>query len=268
VTENGTERRRNVGRTVAVVSVAFLALVALQLWWQRTEREGSERPPEVTVAPTEIEGENQRVEIGMGEPGTQQERERVRRRELKRALDVLASSEDVRERRSAALRVRYIVDRSAEPVLLRGLKDPDGLVAQRCADALVALWQRSESPRASVFFQEALKAYQGGDHERAKELFETCARLDPSIADLYRLRAEIELEAGHPEEARRQCARALRLKPQHFLALCVMARCLMQLRDGEGALQNVESALNVYPGFEEARKLRDEILSLQKAGEL
>ncbi len=262
------ENERNIGRTAALVVVAFLALAALQLWWNRSEKNGTADERDMRVAPTQIEAEDQHLEIGAGKPGSQWERPEVRRREMQRLLSLLSNAPGDSERRSAALRLRYLADESAGPALVRLLNDKDGVVAQRCAETLVRLWQRSDSPRVNQFFRQGLEAYEAGDYEKALELFDACASLDADIPDLYRLRAEIFLEMDRTGEALKECRRALRHNEDNFLAHCALAKCYRDMRDGEAALESVNRALSIYPGFEAARQLRKEILSLQRAGEL
>ena len=261
------ESERHMGLTVTLVVTAFLVLIALLLWWQRSEAE-SAPALEVRMAPTQIEGEQGRLQIGDSKPGSEDERERVRREELRRALDVLSREADSAARRSAALRLRYLADRSAEPVLVRLLNDSDEVVAQRCADALVELWQQSASPRVNQFLRQALAAYEATDYQMALDLLNACVELDPNVPDLYRLRAEVQLELSRPREALQDCQRALGLKPSHFLAHYVQARCHMKLGDGQAALASVHAALRIYDSFPKAKLLKEEILSGQKAGEL
>jgi len=263
-----TGPQRSYGRTVALVIIAFLILAGLQIWWQRAEQDDRPGVGEVTVPRTQIASEDRQLEIGSDTPGSEVEREQVRREGVRRALTTLRRSAHPSERRSAALRLSYLADSSAEGALVMFLRDSDEVVSQRCADALLGLWQRSDSPRVNQFFQQGLAAYNAGDYEQARELFDTCVRLDPSVPDVYRLRAEILLAMDRPADAARECRSALRLKQEHFLAHCVLAECHLRLRDGQAALESVETALSIYGGLERARQLKEEILSLQKAGEL
>ena len=261
------EAEQSSGKPMALVVLVFLALAALILWWLRVEEDG-ERAGEIVMGSAEIEGEPTDLQLEAGRGPVAADRARSRREEMQRLCRVLLAGADLSQRRSAALRLQYLADDSAEEALRKGLLDEDGLVSRRCAKALESLWQQSDSASVNRLFQQGLAACEAGRYDEALERFEMCVQLDPDIADLYRLRAEILLETGRPEEAVRACREALRREQHHFLAHYVLARCHMDLRDGDAALDSVNRALEIYPDYPAALQLKVEILSLQKAGEL
>jgi len=265
--QSGMQSKRHLGLTVVLAVTAFLALIVVLVWWQHSEAE-SVPALEVTVTPTEIQGERGHLQIGDTKPGSEGERELVRRQELRRALDILSHDADAPRRRSAALRLRYLADSSAEARMVHLLNDPDEVVAQRCADALAELWQQSGSPRVNQFLRQGLAACEAGDYQMALDLLNACVELDPNVPDLYRLRAEIQLELGRPHEALQDCQQAVRLKADNFLAHCAMARCYLNLRDAQAALNSVNTALRIYGSFQKAKQLKEEILSRQSSGQL
>ena len=254
------------GKAVAFVIGVFLVLALLHLWWQGRESQVGAREGAMTVMPTRVGGEGGEVEIG-GESATPvAERDRIRREELKRLLHQLTSG-SVEEKRSAALHLQYLADSSAEPILLKMLKSEDTLVAQRCAKALLSLWQQSDSAAVNRLLSQGLAAYEAGRMDEALDRFDMSAVLDADVPDLYRLRAEILLERGEVAKAISDCRHALELKPGDFMAHYVEALCYKDLNDLNSAMKSVDRSLEVYPGFQKAYQLKVEIFSLLKAEE-
>ena len=247
---------------LALAVTGFIALGLLYGHWQRVEEKI--RPHEyglkMRVTPVEIKGENGQLQLASNSTAPAEEHERVRKQEMERQLDLLAHG-GAAEKRDAALRLQLMADPTAEPKLLQALNDPDPKVAQRCAKTLLTLWQATDSPTVNRILSQGIAAYEAARYDEALESFQICARLDPQIPDLYRLRAEILLEKRRLDDALEDCQKALMMKNTNFMALYTQARCYLEKRDGPAALE-------IYGTFQQAHQLKTMILSLQQAGEL
>ena len=262
------ESYRDPWRVTGLVVVAFLLVAILQLWWQQREANGAGGPAQPTASPAQIAGEERSLLVAPVDPDLAGEREELRRQEMRRQIGVLSASGDVSRRRSAALRLQFLADDSAQPALLRALNDGDEVVALRCAKALLILWRTSHSPSVNRLIRRGLAAHGAGDYDGALEDFAMCLRLDPALPDVRRLRAEILLAKEDLSGALSECEAVLRLNGGHFRAYYVQAECYRDMREGQAALDSVNSALSIYATFREAYDLKQEILSLQAAGEL
>ena len=250
-------------KIVGGVVLVFLVFLALHLWWESSAKERQASGDGVIARPAQVGGNGEKVEIG-SPAAAPAERSEAHRQEQKRLLGQLAQGQP-EERRAAALRLQYVADESAEPTLLKMLRDKDPLVAERCAGALVGLWQQSRSQSVNRLFGRGLAAYEAGRYDEALDDFKMSASLDPRVPDLYRLRAEILLEKGEPGKALNECQQAISLKLQNFMAHYVQARCYRETGDLKAAMESVDRALSIYGGFQKAYQLKVEILSLQKA---
>ena len=250
-----------------LIVAAFLALVAVHVLWKRAEDKQlpGGAADRVASAPVRIEGEKGEVQIGARSSAYTEERERLRTAELKRQIELLLTGDKKEDRRSAALRLVFIADRSATQALLKGLKDTDRRVASRCARALLNVWQQSESAAAFGLFRQGRWAYEEGNLEEAVAIFNEAAKLDARVPELYRLRGEIHLSNSNVGQALADGRRALKLEPSHFLGHCLVARCHLAQRNGKAALASVERALGIYPTFEDALQLRRQARALRKA---
>jgi tetratricopeptide (TPR) repeat protein len=253
-------------RAIAMVIVAFLFLAGVHLWWQTRDKKDRAESGEMVMDDAQVHSEDREIDLGGQSGGS--DRENARKREMQRLLKVLATGSDAGKRRSAALRLQYLADRSAEPELIELLRSDDQIVARRCAETLLGLWQESDSHSVNRLMKRGLSAYEDGEYEEAMARFEMCAELDPEIPDLHRLMAGIMLRQGRLDAAIRTCEKAISLEPHNFMAHYVLARCYRRTSRGDAALQQVDQALDIYPGYQPAGQLRVEILSLQKAGEL
>jgi len=251
------------GRAMLASIIAFLLLAAVLVWMHSVEQDG--QPDE------------ERVGAGSGEPGDEdpqsdsispEEKEREREVDRRRAVRQLRSGSEA-ERRGAALRLQFIADETVEPELLALLRNPqeDSIVAARCEKALLNLWRHSRSLSAGRVFEQALADYDAGHYEAALQGFDVCEKsLQPAIPELYRLRAEIHLAQGRVDTAIDDARRALELKEDSFVAHCLLAECCLEKGDAPAALESVYRALQIYPGFERAIRLKAKIKSPQQPG--
>jgi len=256
---------RITGKVIGFVVGAFLVLVALQIWWQRMEEKEKATDEEhaIKVARLRIEGRDNQVQVADEDSSTAKTRRILRSKELARQVALLGSA-DTTERRAAAFRLVFIANASVADVLVAGLKDPDGKVADRCAKALVRLWQRSDSAAVGELLERALRAHEADRDDEAMRALDRAAMLDAQVPDLYRLRAEIKLGRSQPVEALADCQKSIGMEQNHFLAYYLMARCYLAMGDREKALESVSEALRIYTHFEEAQHLKEKIVALRQ----
>lgn len=253
-------KKRNRLLVAGLVTVVFLVVVAVQILWQQAEEEaGSDlKGPEIELSSIKIQGEEGEVEIDADPADFSSRREQLRAREVKRQVELLSQG-DARERWVAAFRLAFIADETAEGALLKGLKDKDPKVTSACATALLKLWRQPKSPAVSRVLQRGLTAYELGNLEEALAIFDETEKLDPAVAELYRLRGEIHLSNSDADKAMVDARHAIKLKPQHFRAYQLLAQCYVKKRNTQKALENVEKALTIYPHSQEALRIKKDL---------
>jgi tetratricopeptide (TPR) repeat protein len=64
---------------------------------------------------------------------------------------------------------------------------------------------------------------------------------------------------GKIQEARKAAQEAIRLKPMNFHAHYQLALCHVESGSPDEAIPHLEKALRLYPWFDEAKKLLDDI---------
>ncbi|MFW6456725.1 MAG: tetratricopeptide repeat protein [Planctomycetota bacterium] len=257
-----TERIPGKAITVAVVLVVLLA--GVHLWWEEEEREENGAGGDMVIEETQLGVDGQQLRFETPDKSDN----KARSEEAQQLLQILASDAPIQKRRSAALRLQYLADRTAEKPLLKSLKSEDEVIARRCSETLLELWQRSESPSVNRLMKQGMAAFEDGKYQEAMRRYDMCRELDPEVSDLYRLRAEILLFWGKTDEALHSVQKALDIQPKNFMAHYVCAQAHLSQQEGDKALSQVKQALDIYPGFEMAQDLKDKIISLQKAGEL
>lgn len=265
------------GRTLVGIAIALgLTLAVVNIWWLQREEvpSGGHDDRDVSV----------RGAAGLDRPGVSVtpalspgEQEDARKADMGQLLRDLAAG-TTEQRRFAAMLLRYQADESAEPALLKALHDPDLKVAHRSSKALISLWQHSDSPAINRVFNQGLTAFEAGNYREALEVLDSFGAMEGAIPDLYRLRAEARLAlagTGRPEsESVRldvtldDCRMAIAAKDVNFMAHYTQARCYVLNKDGEAALESIDRALDIYPGFQQGYQLKMVIRSMQEAGEL
>lgn len=242
-------------KAIGGIVAAFLIFAIVHIWWQSTGKEEQTEEGQAVVTRSDVEGD-QTLEITG--PDTTDE-DAGRRREVERLVKVLKDSSDTQKRRSAALRLYYFADNQIEGLLLECITDEDRIVAQRCEKSLSKIWQSSTSPSASRFLEQALSAMHVGNYDKALSRLGLCEKLDPDIPDMYRLKALILLELDKRQEAQKAAQQAIKLKPMNFHAHYQLALCHVEGGSPEKAIPHLEKALRLYPWFDEAKKLLDNI---------
>ncbi|MFP4026698.1 MAG: tetratricopeptide repeat protein [Candidatus Brocadiia bacterium] len=235
-------------RGIVLAVITFLALAILTLWWQRSENSATDGG-DLTEGRGELNAKDEDISLSANGDDYSASEDTGRKKEMRRALQLLSSSNVAALRRSAALSLQWCADKSAEPGLLQSLHDEDEIVSRRCARALLNLWQSSRYSSIDPLFDRGVEATEAGHYQEAVDIFAKCAKLDPAIPDLYRLWAQALLERGKPREALAKCKKALEKESENFMAHYVLARCQAALGNQKEAREAVENALGIYPGL-------------------
>jgi DnaJ family protein C protein 7 len=117
--------------------------------------------------------------------------------------------------------------------------------------------------------EEGNKAYKAGRLEEAYSLYTEALRIDPrnkSInAKLFYNRAMVCSRLGRFDEAVTDCSIALQLDKNYRKALLQRAKCFMELRDFDKAVNDYESAFKTVKSPESKRLLEDAKLALERS---
>ncbi len=218
--------------------------------------ENKGKRPDVVVDPNII-GNEGALEFGMKYADDYSEPSE----ELSRLFSTLKSSQDSQERQSVAFRISYLANNDFENELTAFLSDEDVVVAQYCAEALIRLWQKSDSNRASRFFNLAMNAWQSGEFAKAEIRLQNMANLNPETPDMYRLLAAARQKQGKYQEAIQAAEKALKMQPNHFAAQLIIAQCYIELNDPEAAEKYLDKALELYPTYPEALEIKEKHFS-------
>jgi tetratricopeptide (TPR) repeat protein len=266
-------------RTVLFICAVFLLLVVVHLWWSAEVEEpppGEDAEPRLSRIQI-VEGD--RVVDLQAEPGVEERPDAV----LKASVGLLSGG-SINERRATAIQLFYMgsdaderariseaspeVRAAVREALLGGLKDADASVADACARALIEWWRITESDAADQHFREGLAAFHARQFETALAMFEDVEQLDGRApADLSRMKAEVYLRMEEPSRALAECTGAIQAEPRHFAAHYVRAAAHARAGNRQEAMRSLERALAIYPGFDEAARLRQQLAMQEEAGE-
>jgi len=258
------------------IAVVFLALVVVQLRWNAdVQRQASSAEQSPQVARFQISKDGHLVDVNtesLGAPTVSDD--------LIETSIGLLSKGSTNERRTTAVELSYMANAPAErerlvaisdelknrlrQALLNALRDPDAAVAGACSEALIGCWGMSASPAVTQYLRSGLLALGEGQYDTALQTFQSIEKSIEAIGracppDLYRMKAEVYLAKSLPEEALAEARRALQAEPKHFLALYIEARAYAQKSQDRKALEALDEALSIYPGFPEAQQLRAQL---------
>ncbi len=256
-------------KVLLLIVAVFFALVSLHIWLGKQERDGTGETTDFRLSGIQMAERDEELDVGQ-EMSPREQEELI----LSRANLLLNGERN--ERRATAFQLAYMtadpeqaekllhlsppVRHKLHEALFNGLRDEDELVSSACRNVLVGLWRSSDSMAATQQFSHGVTAYERGKLDQALAAFETVEKMRGSVpADLYRMKAQVYLARSMPDKALEQCRRALEQERRNFYAWLVVARVHERLGNPEKALQGLDAALDIYPRFAEARKLREEI---------
>jgi tetratricopeptide (TPR) repeat protein len=162
-------------------------------------------------------------------------------------LQRLLGVPDVEARRAAVLALGLLGTMASNRALAGRLRDEDTVVRQLAADALWALWFRSDSRANCAELQRLVRQ---ADPAKALPGMDRLIQKSPRFAEAYNQRAIVHFRMGEYQKAIADCEATLRLNPCHFGAQAGMAQCFIKLRKPRPALRALRSALKINPGLD------------------
>ena len=105
---------------------------------------------------------------------------------------------------------------------------------------------------AESFLREALVLHQGGQHEKAQEIYLKILEIDPKNTDAFHLLGAIAHQRGNYQVAIEFIRMAIDLKPREALYYLSYGNTLKELNQFENALKNYEKAISIKPNYIDA----------------
>jgi tetratricopeptide (TPR) repeat protein len=262
-------------KVILLIVAVFLALVGFHLWLGRQEGNGTGEARDFRLSGIQMAERGEELDVSR-EMGPDEQEALI----LSRA-NLLMNGERG-ERRATAMQLSYM---TADPdrvvkllqlssgtrerlreALFQRLRDEDELVSSACRNVLLGLWRSSDTTAATEQFRRAVALYERGQLDQALAALETAEKMRGSVpADLHRMKAQVYLAKTMIELALEECRLALDREKRNFYAWLVVARIHRQAGNPQRALEGLKAALDIYPRFAEARKLREEIAAAQDA---
>jgi tetratricopeptide (TPR) repeat protein len=187
-------------------------------------------------------------------------RDGVRERYTEGTLQrILATADDVKARRAAALALGLTGTVAAAPTVAAALHDDDPLVRRFAVGSLWELWFRGGTPEQNARLHEAASE---PDAVKARAELDDLIRTAPAFAEAHNQRAIWFFKRGEFARAVEDCETVLQLNPHHFGAAAGMGQCLLKLNRPQAALRAFRRALDINPDLD----LHDTVRALEALG--
>jgi len=159
----------------------------------------------------------------------------------------------------------------AQPLLDALKQAPTPLQAATIEAAIEQAWRAMATPAVQLLVESAMAKLQHNDPKTggiksAVEDMDAAIDLQPGIADLWRLRAQVRFATGDEAGAAADLAQALSREPRCFPALADLSRMAEARHDYKDALLAWDKFLQVDPHAEGAQQRRAR-LQRQLSGE-
>lgn len=174
-------------------------------------------------------------------------------------LQRLLTSSDARTRQGAVLVLGLLGTMDSNKPLAQRLHDDDRAVQQFAADALWALWFRAGGAKNN---QELQRLMQLRDRRKALAGLDALIRRARDYAEAYNQRAILYFRLGDFEKSAADCAKVVKLNPQHFGAYAGLGQCYLNLEKPHAALKAFRRALEINPSM---GNVEDAIRALERA---
>jgi tetratricopeptide (TPR) repeat protein len=135
------------------------------------------------------------------------------------------------------------------PLLLKALRDEDGVVRALAERSLWLVWSRSGDAQVDALFQHGVEQMQRGDADLAIQTFTNIIQKKPDFAEGWNKRATIYYLVGEYGKSLVDCEEVVRRNPVHFGVLSGFGLNYLQLGKPEQALDYFERALAVNPNL-------------------
>ena len=137
-----------------------------------------------------------------------------------------------------------------QPLLLKRLRDEDGLVRRYAEQALWLLWSRSGDAAIDRLLAEGIEQMQSARLGEAIATFGEIVRRKPGFAEGWNKRATAYYLAGDYRHSLADCDQVVRRNPSHFGALSGYGQIYTRLEQYEKAISYWRRALEVNPNME------------------
>lgn len=135
--------------------------------------------------------------------------------------------------------------------------------AKPIEDRILAMFNQSGSASIDLLMTRATASVQTGDIKTAAKLLGSITDLDPTFADGWFQRAQLQAISGDDEGAMISLQKAVTLNPRHFAALAQLAGLLEDYGNKPGALKFYRQAAKIDPHYDgiarNVRKLSREV---------
>lgn len=138
---------------------------------------------------------------------------------------------------------------------------PDPVSAAQIRASIAQAWAHPESPTADLLMARAESALKDAQQTEASGLLDRLVSLYPEWGYAWRRRAQSAVAQGDAEGAMLDLNRALNAEPRDFLAMAELAELMRTAHQDEPALQMMRRALDLDPAN---GALRDETERLER----
>ncbi len=134
---------------------------------------------------------------------------------------------------------------------LRQIRTPD--MARLMERRIASVWASAGDIAANTDMRNALAAIAARDFVVARKLLDRVIARQPSFVDAWVKRAALLVAHDRLEEALADLRQALRLDPDHFEAVHILASVLRRVGETEAALAAYKRLQTLYPAHQESR---------------
>lgn len=136
-----------------------------------------------------------------------------------------------------------------QPLLLKRLRDENGLVRGYAEQALWQLWGRSGQAEIDRLMVAGIEQMQEQRYAQAIATFSEVIRRKPDYAEGWNKRATVRYLAGDYQRSLEDCDEVMKRNPFHFGALSGYGQIYFQLEEYDEALAYWRRALEVNPNL-------------------
>jgi tetratricopeptide (TPR) repeat protein len=147
----------------------------------------------------------------------------------------------------------------AQPLLDALKQAPTPLQASALEAKIEAAWQATATPAVQLLVERAMGVLQHNGAKAAFDDLDAAVDLQPSLADLWRLRAQARFATGDEAGAAADLAQALLREPRCFPALADLSRIAESRKDFRDALDAWNKFMQVDPHAAGAEQRRDRL---------
>ena len=169
------------------------------------------------------------------------------------ALAAITDTKNVEKRREAAGRLGDVGTMGDLPLLVRALRDADGVVRALAERSMWQVWNQSGDEEVDRLFELGVEQMSSRAGEAAVETFTKIIERRPEFAEGWNKRATVYYLMGEYTKSLADCDEVMKRNPYHFGALSGYGMIHTQLGNPERALEYFEKALAINPNLDGVR---------------